>query len=266
VTAVAVRRDKVDLVATLLLAVATVATAWSGYQSTRWMEVDIMSELTRRDLLIRGTSAAAAAAAAGYALRGPARTLLPGTARAATTTAWNHDPASPIGPLHWGGIDPSFSVCGSGASQSPVDIRTARLGSLHGPPLVLTYDESELAIENTGHVVEVMIPPGVEDVLRIGGDRYTLSQYHFHALSEHTVNGRHADVEAHLVHTSAAGDTAVVGVLFTVGPKPNPLLETILRHAPEASGQEGEPMSKSTFFVADAKYVFIDLDTWGWAC
>jgi hypothetical protein len=36
VTAVAARRDRVELVATLLLAIATVATAWSGYQSTRW--------------------------------------------------------------------------------------------------------------------------------------------------------------------------------------------------------------------------------------
>ena len=29
-------RNWVELVATVLLAVATVATAWSGYQSTRW--------------------------------------------------------------------------------------------------------------------------------------------------------------------------------------------------------------------------------------
>jgi hypothetical protein len=29
-------RDRVELVATFLLAIATVATAWSGYQSTRW--------------------------------------------------------------------------------------------------------------------------------------------------------------------------------------------------------------------------------------
>jgi hypothetical protein len=29
-------RDKIELVATMLLAIATVATAWSGYQSTRW--------------------------------------------------------------------------------------------------------------------------------------------------------------------------------------------------------------------------------------
>jgi hypothetical protein len=36
VTADAVRRDLIEIVATVLLAIATVATAWSGYQSTRW--------------------------------------------------------------------------------------------------------------------------------------------------------------------------------------------------------------------------------------
>ena len=36
VTAARARRDRVELVATVLLAIATVATAWSGYQSTRW--------------------------------------------------------------------------------------------------------------------------------------------------------------------------------------------------------------------------------------
>ena len=30
------RRDRVELMATVLLAIATVATAWSGYQATRW--------------------------------------------------------------------------------------------------------------------------------------------------------------------------------------------------------------------------------------
>ena len=203
-----------------------------------------MSEFNRRELLLKGSSAAAAAAAA-YALRGPARTLLPGSARAATTTAWNHDPRSPIGPLHWAEIDPGFSVCGSGVQQSPVDIQTAHVGALHGPPLLLRYDASELAIENTGHVVEVPIPPGVEDVLQIGGDRYQLTQYHFHAPSEHTINGRHADVEGHFVHTNAAGDTAVVGVFFRIGRRPNPLLETILLNAPETSGEEGPPLGEA---------------------
>ena len=35
-TAVDARRNWIELVATVLLALATVATAWSGYQSTRW--------------------------------------------------------------------------------------------------------------------------------------------------------------------------------------------------------------------------------------
>lgn len=35
-TAVGGGRDRIELVATVLLALATVATAWSGYQSTRW--------------------------------------------------------------------------------------------------------------------------------------------------------------------------------------------------------------------------------------
>ena len=35
-TAAGGHRDRVEIIATVLLAVATVATAWSGYQSTRW--------------------------------------------------------------------------------------------------------------------------------------------------------------------------------------------------------------------------------------
>ena len=196
-----------------------------------------MSELSRRELLVRGSGAAAAAAAA-FALGRPATTLLPGTAGAATTTGWNHDPGSPIGPFHWADIDPTFGACATGTRQSPVNIETARVGVAHGAPLQLRYHASELAVENTGHVVEVPIPAGADDVLQIGGDRYTLSQYHFHAPSEHTVNGRNADVEGHFVHTNAAGDTAVVGVLYGIGARPNPLLDTILLAAPDASGEE----------------------------
>jgi len=202
-----------------------------------------MGELNRRELLVKGTGVAAAGVAA-YALRGPASTLFPGTARAATT-AWNHDPGSPIGPYHWGDIDPSFSVCGTGTSQSPINIETARVRILHGPPLLLSYEESELAIENTGHVVEVMVPAGVNDMLQIGGDRYMLTQYHFHTPSEHTINGRPADVEAHFVHTNAMGATAVVGVLYRIGHRRNALLERILLNAPKTSGAEGPPMGQA---------------------
>ena len=93
-------------------------------------------------------------------------------------------------------------------------------------------------MENTGHVVEVPIPAGVQDTLQIGGDRYELVQYHFHAPSEHAVNGRLADVEAHFVHMNAQGATAVVGVFYRRGPDPNPVLDKILLSAPATAGEE----------------------------
>jgi carbonic anhydrase len=165
---------------------------------------------------------------------------LPGTAAGAAppelAPAWNHDPASAIGPLHWG--DVGYPACAEGTAQSPVDIRTNAVARASGPPLQVDDHASELAIENTGHVIEVPVPEDGDDTLRIGGDTYELVQYHVHAPSEHRINGRAADVEVHLVHQSATGATAVLAVLFTVGPHPNPLLDTILRHAPVEAHEE----------------------------
>ena len=122
-------------------------------------------------------------------------------------------------------------------SQSPVTIRTGKVAAHHGSPLLLRYEPSELAVENTGHVVEVPIPADAQDTLQIGGDRFDLVQYHFHAPSEHAVNGRLADVEAHFVHMNAQGGTAVVGVFYRRGPEPNAVLDTILLSAPATAGE-----------------------------
>ena len=189
--------------------------------------------LTRRELLKAG---AAAAVIAVVSLPRPGSTLAAGTTQTPPVGAWNHDPASPIGPLHWGDI--GFPTCGQGMRQSPVDIRTDKVAAYHGAPLLLRYESSELTVENTGHVVEVPIPTGVHDTLQIGGDRYALAQYHFHAPSEHAVNGRRADVEAHFVHMNAQGATAVVGVLYRRGRHPNVLLDRILLSAPVTAGEE----------------------------
>ncbi|BCJ47552.1 hypothetical protein GCM10010168_19100 [Actinoplanes ianthinogenes] len=127
-----------------------------------------------------------------------------------------------------------------GTSQSPIDIRTDRVGAYRGSPLVLDYRPSGLVVENTGHVVEVPIPDGVVSTMRLGGDQYHLTQYHFHAPSEHAVDGRRADVEAHFVHQNAQGATAVVGVFYRRGPDSNAVLDRILRSAPETAGEEAD--------------------------
>lgn len=51
--------------------------------------------------------------------------------------------------------------------------------------------------------------------LLIGESEYFNVNVHMHAPSEHTVNGRHYDLEAHFVHTKKDGSLgAVIGVLF----------------------------------------------------
>ena len=65
----------------------------------------------------------------------------------------------------------------------------------------------------------------------ITGD-YTPIQFHFHAPSEHTVDGKYYDAEMHFVHTVKGSDTtygAVIGVFFDKvegGATDNPFLTT----------------------------------------
>jgi hypothetical protein len=54
-------RDRVELAATVLLAIATVATAWSGYQSTRWNGEQSKAAARASALRIDSTKAAALA-------------------------------------------------------------------------------------------------------------------------------------------------------------------------------------------------------------
>ena len=187
--------------------------------------------------LMRGTVLKAAAAAVTVMALGmlgvPAQSM--SSVAEAPAAPWNHDPASATGPGNWGQI--GYPICSQGSRQSPVDIATGTVATVGGPPLLLRYEKFELEVENTGHVVEVPIPAEVHNTLRIGGDRYELSQFHFHAPSEHALDGVRADVEAHFVHVNAQGDIAVVGVLFRVGPHPNEVLDRILSSAPEVAGE-----------------------------
>lgn len=193
-----------------------------------------MIDLRRGALLKAGAAGAAATVLALGVLGVPAHSM--STVDEGPASPWNHDPASAIGPGGWGLI--GYPTCSQGVNQSPVDIATAAVAAAGGPPVKLRYEPSDLEVENTGHVVEVPIPTGAHDTLQIGRDRYQLSQFHFHAPSEHVIDGVQADLEAHFVHVNARGETAVVGVLFRVGPHPNKVLDRILNVAPEVAGEE----------------------------
>jgi carbonic anhydrase len=147
-----------------------------------------------------------------------------------------------IGPAHWADLSPEFALCGSGKRQSPIDLSGAsrvkdvtlerRLG-----PTVLSIEQRARVMDliDNGHTIQ--ITNDVEVHVEIDGRQYDLVQYHFHAPSEHTIDGRYWPLEAHLVHKSADGQLAVVGVLFEEG-KHDPIWDPILTALPSGPGGE----------------------------
>lgn len=172
--------------------------------------------------------------------------LAPGVALTVATTepsqAWNHNPASARGPERWGLIDQvygSFATCGTssvqvGKQQTPIDIRTAAAIPAPLGHLEFDYEATPFHVINTLHVVEIEYEAGSR--MRIGPgvtDEYHLRQFHFHATSEHRIDGVLADAELHLVHQNYLGDLAVVAVLLDKeGIRANPLYDAIMFGSP----------------------------------
>jgi len=146
------------------------------------------------------------------------------------------------GPAHWAALSPGFSACAEGRRQSPVDIRATSSASLpklrsdFGPAaLRIAHHEHVADSLNNGHTIQVSYSPG--ETLTVGDATYDLVQYHFHSPSEHTVEGKQYPMEMHLVHQSASGGLAVIGVLFEEGAH-NAAFDPVWSNLPKSKGTQ----------------------------
>jgi len=159
------------------------------------------------------------------------------------------------GPAFWGGLGPAWEACGSGREQSPIDFgKHAVLNGLHRKPVPVAYEQSTGQIVNNGHTIEIETE-GL-NVLRLDDVEYELQQFHFHASSEHTFEGKGSDMELHLVHKSAAGGTAVVGVLVERGASSGALAPIFaqLPNDVDVHHTLPAPFNPSHFLPADRAY------------
>jgi carbonic anhydrase len=118
------------------------------------------------------------------------------------------------GPSRWASLDPSFKVCDEGDWQSPIDLAEATVTEL--PAIEFSYTPGTVELENNGHTVIASYPPGTTEI-EIDGRRSELLQFHFHAHSEHTVEGNTFPLELHFVCEDAVGALTVVGVFGDEG-------------------------------------------------
>ncbi len=133
---------------------------------------------------------------------------------------------------HWDKVCTAYSACG-GQAQSPVDILGAVVDSAL-MPLQMNYKNSQTNIYNNGHTLQYNYTAG--STLTLDSMVYDLVQFHFHAGSEHSIDGSRYPAELHLVHQNAAtGAVAVVGIMFTLGAEDS-LLNQLFNKLPEAEG------------------------------
>lgn len=185
------------------------------------------STLTRKTLtagssavLLAMITGCADTAAPGASPADPSAQTAPGEAPA----QWSYEGAT--GPQHWGELEDEFTTCSTGAAQSPIDLPGDPV--LSSEPIQLDYTDSDFQARDTGHTVE--LESTSPQNITVDGTEYTFQQMHYHAPSEHTLDGADYAAELHFVHQADDGDLAVVGVLAAEGennPAWSPVIEAV---------------------------------------
>ncbi len=159
----------------------------------------------------------------------------------AQTKHWAYeDSGDSVDPAKWGTLRGNES-CAIGQRQTPIDIVASVSKAQDLPNLVFAYKPSRLSMTNNGHTVQMTYDAG-STLSRTGSTgTWTLAQFHFHAPSEHAVDGALFPMELHLVHVDAARKPAVVVGVFIKAGKQHPGLADAFQSLPARSGDTSAP-------------------------
>lgn len=143
----------------------------------------------------------------------------------------------------WGRLSSDFAVCDTGRSQSPIDL-TDPLAT-DDSDVRFDYDDATVTVVDNTHTIEAELSSA--SAITVDGQTYQLIELHFHAHSEHAVDGQFLPMEMHLVHVDGDGRIAVVGMMIVEG-RHNPAFDPIWNNLPPA----GEQVQASEPFSLDA--------------
>jgi carbonic anhydrase len=155
-----------------------------------------------------------------------------GKAEDCTNVHWSYVQGED-GPNNWQNLCDGYSACG-GEIQSPINIiSSGAVANAELSPIKINYGSSNVDIVNNGHTVQFNVSGN--STATIGNKEYHLLQFHFHALSEHTIDGNHYPIEVHFVHKYSDTDFAVLGIMYEEG-EANDLFSKYLTHFPNSKG------------------------------
>lgn len=140
-------------------------------------------------------------------------------------------------PENWKNLCDEYSACG-GTVQSPINIISDSLiRNANLKKIVFHYQSTDVNVINNGHTVKFLVSG--DNKVQLDGKEYKLLQFHFHAHSEHAINGNYYPLEVHFVHKHSDTDYAVIGMMFAEGAE-NKLFKKYLDKFPTTKGGEYE--------------------------
>jgi len=137
-------------------------------------------------------------------------------------------------------------------NQSPIDLVDCIEVDL--PAIRFSYKDCATRIVNGEFAVELAF--GTDNRIEIEDRTFALRNMHFHVPAEHRLNGRDYVLEAHAVHESAAGELAVIAVLYAAGPA-HAVFDRFLARLPLRRGESSsleEPVWAVDFMPSNPVY------------
>ncbi|KAK1266491.1 Bifunctional monodehydroascorbate reductase and carbonic anhydrase nectarin-3 [Acorus gramineus] len=168
-------------------------------------------------------------------------------------TEFSYIEGSCNGPERWGYLNENWTMCRDGKMQSPIDLWDARPNPfLDG--LYMNYRIANATIENRGHDIMIEWGNGTAGSINIMRKTYFLRQLHWHSPAEHSIKGWRPALELHMVHVSADGEIAVIGILYEYG-RSDDFLTTMHEHIEDITGTT---LKKKDIGKVDPRWVHLN--------
>ena len=155
------------------------------------------------------------------------------TALSADAAKWSY--AGETGPENWATLSADYALCGSGKSQSPINIDPKTVMAAQNRSIKFNYGHiTPETIHNTGNFIQVDVGAGTN--INVDGSQFELKHLQIHMPSENTYNNEHFAMEIEFVHENKEKQLAYVSMMADVG-KANRTLTKLLQQVPMQAGE-----------------------------
>jgi carbonic anhydrase len=154
---------------------------------------------------------------------------------------------------------------GKGTLQSPISLTTTRLGEQRESPLQIELLNSSAELLDVGHTFQIRYRPTSPGArARFEGNEYELRQFHFHKPSEHIIDGKQYEMEAHFVFFNKQNKimpkALVIGVMILDGSH-NKEIAKIWKYLPPYREGYGESKTEISDWKEAASTHELNVDT-----